>query len=69
MIAEDRQSPVLLTFLETGGVYEQPEMDAGAAYAKLDIPDRTLPDDVIIDVFTVRVRNTASGHTTVSNLV
>lgn len=53
IIAEARQSHVLLTFLETGAI-ETP-METGAAYARLGIDDRSISDDLVISVFNFRV--------------
>jgi ubiquitin carboxyl-terminal hydrolase 25/28 len=53
IIAEARQSHVLLTFLETGTI-ETP-METGAAYARLGTDDRSIPDDLVISVFNFRV--------------
>lgn len=57
MIAEVRQSPLLLTFLETGNIYDLPPMDLNAAFAQFDITDHSLADDTIISVFSLRVSN------------
>ncbi|KAA8894285.1 hypothetical protein FN846DRAFT_786629 [Sphaerosporella brunnea] len=55
IIAENRKSPLLLTFLETNGaVYDIPP-DLDAAYAALQASDRSLSDDLLIDVFKIRV--------------
>ncbi|KAI5842390.1 hypothetical protein DFP73DRAFT_479904, partial [Morchella snyderi] len=55
IIAEARQSHVLLTFLETGAI-ETP-MEIGAAYARLGMHDRSIPDDLVISVFNLRLQD------------
>lgn len=55
IIAEARQSHVLLTFLETGAI-ETP-VETGAAYARLGIDDRSVSDDLVISVFNFRLQD------------
>lgn len=54
IIADQRNSESLKSFLVTGQV-DNVEMDIGEAYQILDIQDRTTEDDMIINVFNVRV--------------
>jgi ubiquitin carboxyl-terminal hydrolase 25/28 len=51
-IAEARKSHMLLSFLETGTVYD---LDIPAAYARLGIEDHSVDDEVVITTFSVRV--------------
>lgn len=56
MIAEYRRSPVLLSHLENQGEYQDyQQMDIGQAYAYFGIQDRTINDDVLTQVYTLRV--------------
>lgn len=53
LIAENRQSNVLYGFLE-GNLYETP-LEISAAYSRLGIDDHTLSEDLIVNVFELRV--------------
>lgn len=53
LIAENRQSNVLYGFLE-GNLYETP-LEISAAYSRLGIDDYTLSEDLIVNVFELRV--------------
>ncbi|KAI9777700.1 MAG: ubiquitin-specific protease ubp2 [Geoglossum umbratile] len=56
LIAEKRNSQVLRNWLKTGQM-EGADMDVGQAYSRLGIDDRTLDDDTILTLFTVRVED------------
>lgn len=60
MIAETRQSPLLLTFIETGTVYDTPPMTLNNAFEKFQVTDQGLDDEVLIEVFSVRVMDAPS---------
>ncbi|KAF8541938.1 hypothetical protein BDD12DRAFT_827425 [Trichophaea hybrida] len=59
VIAEARQSPLLLSHLETGSVYDMP-LDINGAYASLGISDETVADDLIINVYGLRLQDAPS---------
>ena len=40
-------------------MYEQP-LDVGIAYSRLDIPDRTLSDEMVIEIYNIRVSRNCS---------
>lgn len=50
IIADERGSEALHTFLKTGSIPE-PDMDIGQAYGLFSIDDRTIDDDIILAVF------------------
>ncbi|KAL7269842.1 ubiquitin-specific protease ubp2 [Rhizina undulata] len=59
VIAETRQSPILLSFLEMGSIYDAP-MDLKAALSTLgieDTDDKSLSDDLLINVYTLRLQD------------
>ncbi|KAI9773334.1 MAG: ubiquitin-specific protease ubp2 [Geoglossum simile] len=56
IIAEKRNSQVLRNWLKTGQT-ENADMDVGLAYSRLGIDDRTLDDDTILTLFTLRVED------------
>lgn len=58
-IAEHRNSSLLLSFLETGLFVDAPP-DIGKAFATLGIDDRTIDDDMLITVFTMRYSDAPS---------
>ena len=53
-IAESRSDHVLLNFLETGSAVET-VMNLDAAFERLGVTDRNMPDEDIIAVFKLRV--------------
>jgi len=55
LIAEHRQSNILYSFLE-GNLYETP-LEIGAAYSRLGIDDQSLSEDLIVNVFELRVND------------
>lgn len=54
IIAEKRQSPILLSYLEAGSVYGLP-LDIQSAYSALGVGDTELTDDLIINVYSCRL--------------
>ena len=54
LIANQRKSQALKTWLETGNLGEI-EMDVGQAYTRLDITDRTIDDDAILAAYDINV--------------
>jgi ubiquitin carboxyl-terminal hydrolase 25/28 len=60
IVAENRSSPLLLSFLETNGaIYEVPP-DINTAYATLGVEDRTISDELLITTFKVGVSDAPS---------
>ena len=51
-IAKARKSHVLLNWINTGKL-EEPQMDLGEAYQTLNIPDRTVDDDLIVSAWEI----------------
>ena len=54
LVADTRKSEGLQTFLMTGEIGDS-ELDPAEAYRILDIPDRTLDDDFIINIYESRL--------------
>jgi ubiquitin carboxyl-terminal hydrolase 25/28 len=60
IIAENRSSSLLLSFLETNGaIYDMPP-DINMAYAALGVEDRTISDEFLITTFKVAVSDAPS---------
>ena len=59
LIASHRNSQALKTFLNTGEMGEV-EMDADTAYARLDISERNVNDDLVLFVYNGRVADDPS---------
>ncbi|KAF8461076.1 hypothetical protein BDZ91DRAFT_737822 [Kalaharituber pfeilii] len=59
LIAEARKSSILLDFIQSGNIYDQP-LDVSVAYSRLEIPPDT-SDDMVIGVFSVRLADGANN--------
>ena len=59
MIASHRNSQALKDFLNTGKIGET-EMDVDTAYARLDISERNVDDELLISIYNSRVQDDPS---------